>query len=80
MSGRVENAVKSWNATWPEGTPVLYWVGYREGEGKTGCTRTPAQVLGGHTAVVWVTGESSCIALTHVEPITADDSVPAASV
>lgn len=65
-----EEAAKSWNAAWPEGTPVRFWTGARDGDGETGRTRTPAQVLGGHTAVVWVTGESSCIALTHVEPVT----------
>ncbi|GAA0971167.1 MULTISPECIES: hypothetical protein [Actinocorallia] len=60
-------AVQRWNAAHPIGTPVRYWTGFREGEGAAGTTRTEAQLLGGHTAVVWVTGESSCISLTHVE-------------
>ena len=33
-------------------------------------TRSEAQVLGGHTDVVWVDGHSACIALTHVDAIT----------
>ncbi|MFD1546953.1 hypothetical protein [Nonomuraea guangzhouensis] len=59
-------AVAGWNATVPVGTPVRYWTGWREGDGKTSRTRTAAQLLGGHTAVVWVEGEVSCIALSHV--------------
>jgi hypothetical protein len=33
-------------------------------------TRSVAQVLGGHTDVVWVDGHSACIALTHIDPVT----------
>lgn len=33
-------------------------------------TRSKAQVLGGHTDVVWVDGHSACIALTHIDVIT----------
>ncbi len=29
---------------------------------------TEAQVLGGHTAVVWLAGVSGCVALSHCEP------------
>ncbi|MFD5910306.1 hypothetical protein ACFWHL_16465 [Streptomyces massasporeus] len=32
-------------------------------------TRSKAEVLGGHTDVVWVDGHSACIALTHVDPV-----------
>ncbi|MGW2213263.1 hypothetical protein [Streptomyces sp. NPDC001781] len=60
---------EAWNATYPEGTPVRYWTGAREGAGVKGRTRSAASVLGGHTAVVWVTGHGACIALTHVQPI-----------
>ncbi|WP_052424112.1 hypothetical protein [Nonomuraea candida] len=61
--------VERWNATVPVGTPVRYWTGARHGVGKPSRTRTPAVVLSGHTPVVWVEGEGSCIALTHVQPI-----------
>lgn len=60
------SAVTRWNATVPVGAPVRYWTGWKEGDGKTGRTRTAAQLLGGHTGVVWVEGEASCIALGHV--------------
>jgi hypothetical protein len=61
--------VAGFNAANPIGTPVRYWTGGREGEGRTGVTRTEAQVLSGHTPVVWVTGHGACIALTHVQVI-----------
>ena len=64
---QAEINAKAWNdvhrivgETW-----VRYWTGTREGPGKTGRTRSTAQVVG-DTAVVWVEGEPSCIALTHV--------------
>jgi len=71
-----EQAVAAWNKQHLIGTPVRYWTGFREGNGTASATRTQAQMLGGHTAVVWVDGESSCIALTHVEPAQVwDDSI-----
>jgi hypothetical protein len=51
------------------GTFVQYWTGIREGRGKFSTTRTVAELLSGHTPVVWVAGEASCVALTHVEPV-----------
>ncbi|TMR92587.1 hypothetical protein EJK15_44015 [Nonomuraea basaltis] len=68
--------VEEWNAAYPVGQPVCYWTGFRDGplagEPKFSRTRARAQVLGGHTAVVWMDGEGSCIALSHVDPITED--------
>lgn len=64
-----ERIADEFNEAHPLGTPVRYWPLTRQGDGKTAVTRTPAQVLGGHTPVVWVTGESSCIALTHVDAV-----------
>lgn len=60
--------VSKWNRENPVGTPVRYWTGDRHGDGKVSTTRSPAHLLGGHTPVVWVDGEASCIALTHVDP------------
>jgi hypothetical protein len=70
---RVQDAVDAWNAQVPVGTPVRYWTFTRDYEGATGHTRTPAQLLSGHTPVVWVTGHGACIALTHVDPIDESD-------
>lgn len=30
-------------------------------------TATPAEVLSGHTAVVWLEGKSGCVAVSHCE-------------
>lgn len=35
-------------------------------------TRTEAQILSGHTAVVWLDGVSGCYCLSHVTPILAE--------
>ncbi|MER7166991.1 hypothetical protein ABT336_13115 [Micromonospora sp. NPDC000207] len=66
----------AFNSIHPVETPVRYWTGVREGAGRTGRTRTPAQVLSGHTAVVWLHGVSGCINLTHVEVISEDELIP----
>ncbi|MGI5414292.1 hypothetical protein [Actinomadura luteofluorescens] len=55
-----------WNATNPVGTPVLYWPEFREGPGRPSRTRTPAWVVGDHSAVVSVDGYPGGIALTHI--------------
>jgi hypothetical protein len=57
-----------WNKYFPIGTRVRYWTGVREGSGKVSITSTAAEVLGGHTAVVWIEGCSGCVALSHVQP------------
>lgn len=60
-------AVEAWNGVHPVGTEVVYWPGVRAGCGIVGVTSTEAVLLGGHTAVVWLSGVSGCIALSHVE-------------
>lgn len=61
--------VEEWNAANPIGTKVRYWTGVIEGSGKKSTTRTTAQMLSEHTAVVWVEGCAGCISLSHVEPV-----------
>lgn len=58
-----------WNARHPVGTPVLFWPGVREGEGRESKTRSEAWALGCGVAVVAVEGHSGGIALDHVEPL-----------
>lgn len=63
-----EQAV-TFNKRFAVGTRVAYWKGPKSGPPSgTAATRSIAQVIGRHTAVVWVTGEKGCIALTHVSP------------
>lgn len=64
-----EALANKWNQRFPVGTKCRYWTGLREGLGKVSFTRTQAQVLGGHTAVVWLKDQVGCVALSHVEPL-----------
>ncbi|MFF1709249.1 hypothetical protein [Streptomyces sp. NPDC058268] len=64
--------VARWNAAHPIGTPVSAYPGARPEDDRNDerldtATRSKAQVLGGHTAVVWVDGHSACIALSHID-------------
>lgn len=69
MNKRETAAVERFNEAHEIGTAVRYWTGLRAGAGALSKTRTPAQLLGGHTAVVWVEGHPACIALTHIEAV-----------
>jgi hypothetical protein len=70
-----EAAVTAWNAQHPVGTPVVAYPGARPEHDRNATrivtkTRSAAEVLGGHTPVVWVEGHEACIALTHVDTVT----------
>lgn len=80
----LQRRVDDFNARYPVGTPVVAYPGCRpedcpSDERLVARTRSVAQVLGGHTDVVWVDGHSACIALTHVDPFRATDTSPEAS-
>ena len=55
-----EQEVAEWNAKVAVGDTVEYR-GHPEAEPQTFTTRTPAEVLSGHTAVVWLNGKSGCV-------------------
>ena len=65
--------IENWNLKHQIGQPVRFWTGPREGEGKTGKTWSEAQLLSGHTPVVFIRDETGknigCVALTHVEAV-----------
>lgn len=61
-----QKEVDRFNELYPLGTPVAYWPGEREGDGRQSVTRSFAWLLGGHTPVVMVEGYPGGIALTHV--------------
>lgn len=62
--------VEIFNLKHPIGTLVRYWRGIREGDPSgEGPTIHPADLLGGHTGVIWIEGCRGCIALSHVEAI-----------
>ena len=69
---------EEFNARYPIGTPVVAYPACRpeddpNDERLITRTRSAAETLGGHTAVVWVDGHSACIALTHVDPFNVAD-------
>jgi hypothetical protein len=66
-----EDECEAFNKRVPEGTEVRYWPGEKGDKEHeyTGKTRSHAWPVGGHTAVVLVTGYTGGIALTHVEVI-----------
>lgn len=60
---KLERACSEWNSKYPVGTTVEYHPIIDEPEHRIRTTRTEAQVLSGHTAVVWLNGESGCVCL-----------------
>jgi hypothetical protein len=61
-------------AAWNNAVSVGQWVDYREVEDAAPQrlrTRTRAEVLSGHTAVVWLEGKSGCVCCTHCTPVEA---------
>lgn len=57
---------EKWNEQNPVGVPVK--VQKDNGTVHNGVVKYPAQMLSGHTAVVWVTGITGCYALERVTP------------
>lgn len=59
----------AWNKKNPVGTMVSYEeiVGY--GETHRGASNSEAQVLSGHSAVIWIDGKSGCVCLEHCKPV-----------
>lgn len=55
------------NARFAVGDDIAVWTGVREGNPTTVQVRYPAQIMSGHTAVVYVTGGGGCVALSHVK-------------
>lgn len=58
--------VESWNKHYPVGTPVR--VMKDKGDEVETVTVSEAELLGGHTPVVWLEGISGCYALERVLP------------
>lgn len=66
-AAQAQNDVDDWNRKYPPGTEVTL----RKDDGSTVDTRTTtnAQLLGGHSPVVWLFGFSGCWALHRVKAI-----------
>jgi hypothetical protein len=79
MSGRAPRAARlqrqcnAFNARWPVGQRVT--VRKDGGDGIETVTRSAAEVLSEHTAVIWLEGISGCYLLDRVTPIANGSSV-----
>lgn len=70
MCKRDERIVEEWNAKYPVGTEVKYWMGKKDGfPDGIEATCTEAIMLSGHTPVIRINGYRGCIALSHVEVV-----------
>jgi hypothetical protein len=61
--------VENWNLKYPVGTEVEYHPVIGEPEHRVRKTRSVAEVLSGHTAVVWLEQERGCVALDACVPV-----------
>jgi hypothetical protein len=64
----LQRQVDSFNARYPVGQQVC--VRKDDGEAVITTTRAKAEVLSGHSAVIWLDGISGCNLLDRVSPIT----------
>jgi hypothetical protein len=66
-AAKLQREVSAW--THPVGTPVVYV--RDDGTALPTKTRTAAQILGGHSAVIWLEDVSGCVLLERVKPVAA---------
>jgi hypothetical protein len=59
-----QKEVDAWNNTVPVGAEVDY-VDHPGAKAVRFTTRTAAEVLSGHTSVVWLNGKCGCVATSH---------------
>jgi hypothetical protein len=62
---QLQKAVDKWNSANPVGTLVSYESIIGEGETHRGASTSEAEILSGHSAVVWLAGKSGCVCLEH---------------
>ena len=67
----LERRCHNWNSKYPVGTDVEYHPVIGEEAHRVTKTRHEAYVLAGHTAVLFVEGQSGCVALDTVKAIEA---------
>jgi len=58
-----------WNSGYAVGTTVAYYPVTGRDYNRTRKTRSPAFVLSGHTACVFLEGEAGCVALDNCQPV-----------
>ena len=68
----LRTTVDEWNEEYPVGTRVRYTSVKGVTKPINTKTRSEAQLLSGHTPVVWVEGIAGCVCLSHVDVIDTD--------
>lgn len=66
---QLEAQADAWNAQHDIGTEVDYSEIIGGGVTLRAATRSEAQVLSGHSVVVWLEGKSGCVCIEHCEPV-----------
>lgn len=64
-AAQLQKQCDAWNTAHQEGTTVAYEPIRGQGEAHRGKSISEAQVLGGHSAVIWLEGKSGCVSLDH---------------
>lgn len=69
MTKKLEQEVAAFNRRFAVGDPVDYYATTHDiehtGKSTRYHTRTPAEILSGHSAVVWLEGKSGCVLCSH---------------
>jgi hypothetical protein len=75
-AAQLQKQCDNWNAKNPSGTTVSYESIVGRGESFRGKSNGEAEVMGGHSAVIWLLGKSGCVSLDHCTAV-ADEAVGA---
>lgn len=73
---KLRKAVAEFNAQVKVGDLVRYREIRGEGEGTLYRTQVAAEILQGHSAVVWLAGKTGCVLIAHCEILPADQQGP----
>lgn len=65
----LEAQAENWNAKHEVGAVMSYETIIGEGETHRGATRSEAQVMGGHSVVVWLEGKRGYVLVEHCTPV-----------
>lgn len=71
-AAQLQRECDKWNAANTVGTPVSFENVIGDGETHRGKSVSEAQVLSGHSAVIWLEGYSGCVMLSHCTAVAAE--------
>lgn len=68
-AAKLQAQCDAWNQKNPVGTAVSFEEIVGRGETFRGNSASEAEVMGGHTAVIWLEGKRGCVDLSHCKAI-----------